>query len=103
MDQLENILHNYLLSKNYELSVGRIGKLECDFIVRKGFDNYYYIQVSKNIDDEKTSEREYKPFYQIKEMYPRYLFVLDIILQKNIDGINNVNIVDFIASNSDLK
>lgn len=100
---LENVLYSYLKSKNYSLSVGRIGSLECDFIARYGVDNYYYIQVSKNIDDEKTKEREYKPFYEIKEMYPRYLFVSDLILQKNIDGINNVNIVDFIYNNNDLK
>ena len=30
---LEIILHNYLISKDYNLSVGRIGKLECDFII----------------------------------------------------------------------
>ena len=42
-------------------------------------------------------------FYEIKEMYPRYLFVSDLILQKNIDGINNVNIVDFIYNNNNLK
>ncbi len=100
---LANVLYAYLKSKNYSLSVGKIGNLECDFIVRKGIDKYYYIQVSKNIEDEKTKEREYKPFYEIKEMYPRYLFVLDLIFQKNIDGINNINIVDFIYNNEDLK
>ena len=100
---LENTLFSYLKSKNYSLSVGKIGNLECDFIARRGIDEYFYIQVSKNIDDKKTEEREYKPFYEIKELYPRYLFVLDLILQKNINGINNVNIVDFIYNKADLK
>lgn len=99
---LENVLYNYLISKDYKIRVGRIGKLECNFIVRYGLENYYYIQVSKNIDDEKTMTREYRPFYEIRDMYPRYLFILDIVLQKNVDGINNVNIVDFIANNKDL-
>ena len=36
-------------------------------------------------------------------MYPRYLFVLDLILQKNINGINNVNIVEFILNDQDLR
>ncbi len=100
---LENVLYSYLKSKNYSLSVGKIGNLECDFIARYGLDNYFYIQVTKNIDDQKTAEREYKPFYAIKELYPRYLFALDLILQKNVEGINNVNIVDFIYSNENLK
>ena len=89
-------------SRSYSLSVGKIGKLECDFIARKGTDEYFYIQVAKNIEDEKTEEREYKPFYEIKELYPRYLFVLDIIIQKNVNGIKNVNIVDFIYNKEDL-
>lgn len=99
---LENILHNYLISKGYKLSVGRIGKLEVDFIARYQNDNYFYIQVSKNIEDDKTAEREYRPFYDIKDMYPRYLFLLDLIIKDNIDGIKNVNIVKFIANNQDL-
>lgn len=99
---LENILHNYLISKGYKLSVGCIGKLEIDFIARFGTEDYFYLQVSKNIDDEKTENREYKPFYEIKDMYPRYLFVLDIIFQRNVNGIKNVNIAKFIASNEDL-
>ena len=100
---LENVLFSYLKSKNYDLSVGKIGNLECDFIARRGYDEYFYIQVTKNIDDKETEEREYKPFYSIKEMYPRYLFVADLIFQQNIEGINNVNIVDFIYNKEDLK
>lgn len=99
---LENILYNYLLSKDYSLSVGKIGKLECDFIARKDNENYFYLQVSKSIEEDKTKEREYKPFYEIRDMYPRYLFLMDIVIKKNIDGINNVNIVDFITNDEEL-
>ena len=99
---LENILHNYLISKDYSLSVGKIGKLECDFIARKNNENYFYLQVSKNIDDNQTEKREYRPFYEIRDMYPRYLFLMDFVINKNVDGINNVNIVDFIINNKEL-
>ncbi len=95
---LENVIYSYLKSKNYKLSVGYIGNLECDFIARANYDDYYYIQVSKDISDKNTEEREYKPFYMIKELYPRYLFTMDMLLQKR-DGINHVNIVDFIYHN----
>ena len=100
---LENVLYIYLKSKNYSLSVGRIGKLECDFIARRGVDEYFYIQVTKNIDNSKTEEREYKPFYEIKTLYPRYLFISDLVFRQNVDGINNVNIVDFIYNNENLN
>ena len=98
---LENVMYAYLKSKNYKLSVGYIGKLECDFIARANYDDYYYIQVSKDISNKDTEEREYKPFYLIKELYPRYLFTMDILLQKR-DGINHLNLVDFIYNNKKL-
>lgn len=98
---LENVMYAYLKSKNYKLSVGYIGKFECDFIARANYDDYYYIQVSKDISNKDTEEREYRPFYMIKELYPRYLFTMDMLLQKR-DGINHVNIVDFIFNNKNL-
>ena len=73
---LENILFSYLKSKNYSLSVGKIGNLECDFIARRGIDEYFYIQVTKNMDDKKTEEREYKPFYEKKCIQDIYLFLI---------------------------
>lgn len=98
---LENVIYSYLKSKNYKLSVGHIGNLECDFIARKNYDDYYYIQVSKDISNKDTEEREYRPFYMIKEMYPRYLFTMDMLLQRR-DGVNHFNIVDFIYNNKEL-
>ena len=99
---LENILYNYLVSKGYKLSVGKIGKLEVDFIARYNNDEYFYIQVSKNIESEITEKREYRHFYEIRDMYPRYLFLLDFIFKNNVDGIRNVNIAKFISENKDL-
>lgn len=98
---LENVMYAYLRSKNYKLSVGYIGKLECDFIARENYDDYYCIQVSNDISNKETKGREYKPFYMIKEMYPRYLFTMDMLLQKR-EGIKHVNIVDFIYNNRNL-
>ena len=49
---LENILFIYLMSHDYNLSVGRIGNLECDFIARRGIDKYFYLQVAKNVQEE---------------------------------------------------
>ena len=98
---LEHVMYSYLKSKNYKLSVGHIGKLECDFIARENYDNYYYIQISKDISNKETEEREFRPFYVIKDLYPRYLFTMDMLLQRR-DGINHVNIVDFIYGNKNL-
>ena len=97
---LENALHVYLRSRGYRLSVGRIGKLECDFIARK-HDLYAYIQVSMTIADRDVEEREYRPFGYIKDGYPRYLFTLDPLLQRR-EGVRHLNMIYFMKGEGDL-
>ena len=97
---LENVLYVYLRSKGYSVSVGKIGDLECDFIVRRHND-YAYVQVAMTIADETVEEREYRPFRKIKDGYPRYLFTLDPLLQKR-DGVIHLNLIDFMAADRDL-
>ena len=58
---LENIVYFYAKSQGYSISVGRIGKLECDFILRDHKMNYAYVQVAYTIAlSKKTEDREYK-------------------------------------------
>lgn len=97
---LENIVYTYLSAKNYKMSVGRIGKLECDFITRTN-DEYRYIQIAMTIMNPDTEEREYKPFAMIRDNYPKYLFTLDALLQKR-DGVIHKNIIDFISRDENL-
>lgn len=97
---LENIIYTYLSAKNYKISVGRIGKLECDFITRTN-DEYRYVQVSMTIMSPETEEREYKPFTMIRDNYPKYLLTIDTLLQKR-DGVIHKNIIDFISKDENL-
>ena len=97
---LENVLYIYLASRGYDLSVGRIGKLECDFIARRR-NAYAYIQVSMSIADPEVEEREYRPFGYIRDGYPRFLFTLDPLLQER-EGVRHLNMVDFMAENGEL-
>lgn len=97
---LENALYIYLRSRGYKLSVGRIGKLECDFIARRR-NAYTYIQISMTIADRDVEEREYRPFGYIRDGYPRYLFTLDPLLQER-DGVRHLNMVSFMKDNGDL-
>ena len=94
---LENTLFSYLKSKNYSLRVGRIGNLECDFIARRGIDEYFYIQVSKNIDDKKTEEREYRPLESIRDNYPKFVLTMDHLLQHR-NGIVHANLIEFLQA-----
>lgn len=95
---LENIVYIYARSRNYEVSVGRIGKLECDFILRDNNLNYAYVQVSYTINESKdTEDREYKPLEKIKDNYPKYVITTDYLLQHR-NGIYHVNLMDFICN-----
>jgi hypothetical protein len=92
---LENIVYLYTKSHNYSVSVGRIGKLECDFILRDSKLNYSYIQVSYTIALSKdTEDREYRPLEKIKDNYPKYVATTDYILKKR-NGIEHINIIEF--------
>lgn len=94
----ENLVYLYARSHRYSASVGRIGRLECDFILRSPEQNYSYIQVAYTIADEATEEREYRPFSRIRDGWPRYLLTNDRLLQKR-DGVIHANIADFMAEN----
>ena len=92
---LENIVYRYALAQGCKVSVGRIGKLECDFILRTPEMSYAYVQVAMTImADRTTEEREYRPFEQIRDNYPKYLLTRGDPIQRR-DGIIHANIPEF--------
>ena len=97
---LENIVFNYAQSLDYKVSVGRIGKLECDFILRDNNLGYAYVQVAYMIlGSRETEDREYRSLESIKgDNYPKYVATMDYMIQVR-NGINHINIVDFIKGN----
>lgn len=95
---LENMVFIYAKSRGYHISVGRIGKVECDFILRSRDQNYAYVQVAYTIlDSKKTEDREYKSLEGIKDNYPKYVLTTDYILQ-NRNGIKHLNLLDFVKN-----
>ena len=94
---LENIVYTYAASMDYMISVGRIGKLECDFILRDNEMNYSYVQVAFTILESKdTEDREYRSLERATwDNYPKYLLTTDSLLQKR-NGIIHANLVNFI-------
>ncbi len=96
---LENIVFIYALSKGYSVSVGRIGKFECDFILQNHDTGYAYVQVAMTImASAETEEREYRPLEAIKDNYPKYLLTRNDLLQKR-NGIKHENIPLFMRNN----
>ncbi len=94
---LENIVYIYAKSYDNAVSVGRIGKLECDFILRNRRNDYAYVQVAYTIlQSRDTEDREYRPLEHIRDNYPKYVVTTDRLLQKR-NGIKHVNLMDFIT------
>ena len=94
---LENIVYLYTKSLDYAVSVGRIGKLECDFILRDHDMDYSYVQVAyKMLQSKDTEDREYRPLESIRDNYKKYVVTTDYILQKR-NGIAHVNLMDFVG------
>lgn len=73
---LENIVYNYAKNKGYRISIGKIGKFECDFIFRNSItEDYSYAQVCYMMTgQEETEEREYRPLESITDNYLTILF-----------------------------
>lgn len=92
---LENIVYIYAKSNDYTVCVGRIGKLECDFILKDGNLNYSYVQVAYTINESRSTEdREYAPLERIKDNYPKYVATVDYLLRKR-NGIIHINLLEF--------
>lgn len=96
---LENIVYTYARSNGYDVSVGRIGKLECDFILAKNALDYAYVQVCMTImNDRKTEDREYRPLEMIRDNYPKYLLTRNDLIQRR-NGILHYNLPEFMEAN----
>lgn len=92
---LENIVYFYARSLDYAVSVGRIGRLECDFILRDKELNYSYVQTAYTIAlNKETEEREYRALEAIRDNYKKYVITTDYLLQKR-NGISHENLMDF--------
>lgn len=104
---LENIIYLFLVSNGYQVSTGKIGNLECDFIIRNEKGEYAYIQVTYTLQGEdaqatyKIKEREYRPFRQIRDGYPRYIVSLDKYRDQQ-EGVKHINAIDLMLGKEHL-
>ena len=95
---LENMLYIYACAHDCSVSIGKIGKLECDFIIRNREMDYSYVQVAYTIAlSKETEDREYRALEMIKDNYPKYVMTTDYLLQ-NRNGIKHVNILNFMQN-----
>lgn len=91
----ENIIYIELLRRGYEVYIGKYEDIEIDFIAIKPNEKIYY-QVSRSILDEKVEEREKKSLLAIHDNYKKVILTMDNVKDKELDGIEVINIIDFL-------
>ncbi len=93
--QLENIVLLELLSRGYNVNIGKINELEVDFIAQKDNEKLY-LQVCTTLKDSKVVDREYKSLENIDNHFPKMVLSLDNGFDTSYKGIKWMNVKDFL-------
>ena len=91
---MENIVYFELLRRGYEITIGCVGKYEIDFVCKK-MGEKIYVQVTMELSQEDTIEREFRPLLLVKDNYPKYVISTDEFDMSQY-GIIHRNIFDFL-------
>jgi len=97
---LENIIYNELITRGYDVYVGKTYNGEVDFVATRD-GKKCFIQVSYLMTEQPTIDREFKAFKPIKDSAPKYVLSLDKI-DLSHDGITHLNIIDFLLGEKEL-
>ena len=92
---LENIVYFELLRRGYDVAIGKINNKEIDFIATKDDEKIYY-QVTEDMTDEQTRERELTPLRLVPDNYEKVVLVMRTNSTASIDGIKIRRIFDFL-------
>ena len=94
---LENIVYIELLTRGYEVFVGKFDSNEIDFVASLHGEKIY-VQVTYQINNSDTEKREYQNLLKIKDNYPKYVLRMDNFANGNYEGIKTMHIADFLLS-----
>ncbi len=90
----ENVVYLELLSRGYDVKVGKTDRYEIDFVAYKGKERIY-VQVCYLLASPETVEREFGNLERINDNYPKYVISGDLP-DFSRNGIRHFNIVRFL-------
>lgn len=90
----ENVVYLELLSRGYDVKVGKTDNYEIDFVAYKGKERIY-AQVCYLLASSETVKREFGNLERIKDNYPKYVISGDLP-DFSRNGIRHFNIVRFL-------
>lgn len=91
---LENIVFLELLRRGYQVTVGKTGDKEIDFVCHKRSEKLY-IQVTYLLASPETIAREFRVYDHVQDNFPKYVVSLDEF-DMSQNGIKHLNIRDFL-------
>lgn len=95
---LENIVYNELIYMGYNLNVYSDGNSEIDFLAQKD-NKKYYIQVAYSLEDEKTYNREFRPFANLDNTNKKIIITNDEI-DYSTSTVVHIKLKDFLELDS---
>lgn len=92
---IENIVYFELLRRGYKVNIGKYANSEVDFVTQKNGVLTYY-QVTADMTNQSTFEREMTPLKNIKDNYEKIVLTLDKFSVGNYEGIKVINLIDWL-------
>lgn len=97
---LENIVFFELLRRGFKANVGKNGDAEVDFVAQKQGVLHYY-QVTADMTNEDTFDREIRPLQSIKDNYEKIILTMDHMTPGDYEGIKVVHLLDWLLEKNE--
>ena len=92
---LENIVYLELLRRGYDVTAGKIGTREIDFIATRDTEKIYY-QVTLDMDAQETRVQVLAPLKSVRDNYEKIVLALHTTSTAPIEGIKIVPLLEFL-------
>lgn len=93
---IENIVFFELLRRGYQVTIGKYGNTEVDFVAQKN-GILTYFQVTADMTAEETFRREMRPLQEIRDNYEKIILTLDHLTIGNYEGIKVINVLEWLT------